>query len=235
MRLTKNTFEHPEWGTIAITRNPRARRIILRLRSDGIHITIPPFATKNDIERALAECAPKLLAHRPQHGQTIIDRNYSCYSDNFTFSIGEHDKRLFQLRSKGKENLLLCPTGTDYSSSKMQEWLRQVLKKAIAKAAKRTLPARLNALALQHGLEYNRCQVRDTHTRWGSCSSHGNISLSIYLILLPDRLIDYVLRHELCHTIHMNHGEGFWQQLDRLCQTDSKALRKELKNYRTGI
>ena len=110
--------------------------------------------------------------------------------------------------------------------------MRQAAKTALKKIAAKVLPARLHELAQEHGLSYSRCGVRDTRTKWGSCNSKGNISLSIYTALLPARLMDYILLHELCH---MNHGPQFWEFLDRLCGTDSKTMRQQLKAFKTTI
>ena len=101
--------------------------------------------------------------------------------------------------------------------------------------AQETLPTRLQTLAAQHNLHYKRVTLRDSRTRWGSCSSNGTISLNIQLVLLPTKLVDYVLLHELCHTIEMNHSERFWAKLDTLTNTDSRLLRKELKAYRCNM
>lgn len=235
MKLTKSIFEHHKWGTVILTRNPRARRIILRSRTDGIHITVPLFATKGDIERALDECAPKLRERQPQGETPIIDKDYIRESDNFTFRIEEHDKSIFQLKHNGREATLLCPAGTDYHNSAMQEWLQKVLTQAIVRRAKEILPPRLKRLADEKGFRYSRCTVRNVHSRWGSCNAKGNISLSIYLALLPDELIDYVLLHELCHTVEMNHSERFWALMDRVvAPAKAKELRKRLKGYTTG-
>jgi predicted metal-dependent hydrolase len=96
------------------------------------------------------------------------------------------------------------------------------------------LPPRLERLAKEKGFEYNRCTVRNVHSRWGSCNAQGNISLSIYLAQLPDDLIDYVLLHELCHTVEMNHSERFWALMDKAtAPAKAKDLRKKLKGYRT--
>ena len=235
MKLTKNIFEHHKWGTVILTRNPRARHIILRSRTDGIHITVPPLATKGDIERALDECAPKLRERQPQGETPIIDKDYTRESDNFTFRIKEHDKGIFQLKHNGREATLLCPAGTDYRCGTMQEWLQKVLTQAIARRAEEILPPRLKRLAEEKGFRYSRCTVRNVHSRWGSCNAKGNISLSIYLALLPNELIDYVLLHELCHTVEMNHGERFWALMDRVvAPAKAKELRKRLKGYTTG-
>jgi predicted metal-dependent hydrolase len=94
------------------------------------------------------------------------------------------------------------------------------------------LPALLADLAGLHGFVYKEVKIRKSKTRWGSCSSKGTISLSFYLMLLPQHLITYVLLHELCHTIQMNHSPAFWALLDEHTHGQAKPLRKELKQYK---
>ena len=232
MKLIKSIITHPQWGTIFVTRNPRARRIILRSRPDGIYVTAPTFATKNEIESAISHCVPKLMQRRPQGKAAAIDRSYKIESDNFTFRIEEHNAEVFQIKHKGKEALLLCPAGTDYNTEKMQGWLRKAETTALTHHAKVLLPQRLKALATEKGFKYERCTVRDVHSRWGSCNTKGSISLSIYLMLLPNELVDYVLLHELCHTIEMNHSDKFWALMDKVvAPAKAKELRKRLKEH----
>ena len=236
MKLTKSIMEHPQWGTIIVARNARARRIILRARPDGIHITVPTFAKQSDIERAIADCVPKLLQKKPQSMGSVIDREFRIESENFTFGIEEHAADAFQMKYCGKAVTLLCPTGTCYSCKKMQEWLRKAITTALTRRAKELLPPRLKALATEKGFTYNGCTVRNVHSRWGSCNTKKNISLSIYLAMLPNELIDYVLLHELCHTVEMNHSERFWALMDKVtAPAKAKELRKRLKTYRTCI
>ena len=236
MSLTKSIMEHPRWGTIIVARNARARRIVLRACPDGIRITVPIYANKSDIERAIDECVPKLLQKRPQSMGNVIDKDFRIESDNFIFCIEEHAADVFQLRYSGISATLLCPTGTCYSEKKMQEWLRKAVTTALARRAKELLPPRLKALATEKGFAYNGCTVRNVHSRWGSCNAKKNISLSIYLAMLPNELIDYVLLHELCHTVEMNHGDRFWALMDKVtAPAKAKELRKKLKTYRTNI
>lgn len=232
----KSIIEHPEWGRIIVARNARARHIIFRSRPDGIHVTVPTLATQSDIERAIKECVPKLLKKKPQAAATLIDRNYTIVAENFTFRTEEHTANVFQIRYSGKEAVLLCPAGTVYGEEKMQQWLRNAVITALTRRARQLLPPRLEALATAKGFTYNRCSVRNVHSRWGSCNTKGNISLSIYLALLPDELIDYVLLHELCHTVEMNHSERFWALMDKVtAPVKAKELRKRLKTYKTDI
>lgn len=98
-------------------------------------------------------------------------------------------------------------------------------------AAQRRLIDRLCELAAAHGFRFNRVTMRCQKTRWGSCSGLDNINLNVNLIFLPAHLQDYVLLHELSHLRHRNHGRQFWDELSRLCNTDAKALQKELGRH----
>ncbi len=59
-------------------------------------------------------------------------------------------------------------------------------------------------------IKYNRVTIRDQKTRWGSCSSKGNLNFNYRLALIPDHLADYVIVHEMCHILQLNHSQKFW-------------------------
>jgi Predicted metal-dependent hydrolase len=100
------------------------------------------------------------------------------------------------------------------------------------KKARAYLPLKLQQLAKEHGFTYTSLKIQRSRTRWGSCSSKKNINLSHFLMILPEHLIDYVILHELCHTIHMNHSPAFWTLLDTHTNNRSKELRKELRGFK---
>lgn len=230
--LKNNNFEHPEWGTIRICVNRRARRIIMRADEDGIRVTVPPYATYKDIERALAIHGDKLKEIQTRK-VNFIDHQYRKGEGRFRIEIQEYKADMFMWVHNEGTATLMCPEGTDYGSK--QEWLRKAITNIIHEEARRSLPQRLELLAEKHGFKYSNCSVRNSHSRWGSCSGRGNISLSIYLVLLTDEFIDYVLLHELCHTVEMNHGERFWAILDRVCGRSSKEIRRKLKKHTPDI
>ncbi|MFW2404415.1 MAG: M48 family metallopeptidase [Gammaproteobacteria bacterium] len=109
------------------------------------------------------------------------------------------------------------------------EKVRAGLKRWLARAARTTLVDRLNALSAQHRLPYTRATIRYQHSRWGSCSSRGTISLNARLMFLRPELVRCVLAHELCHTAHLNHGPRFWSLLDAV-EPDHRALHVDLNN-----
>ena len=78
-------------------------------------------------------------------------------------------------------------------------------------------------------VRYNRIAIRTQHTRWGSCSSKGNLNFNCLLGLTPPEVLDYVVVHELCHLIEMNHSKQFWNAVERTIP-DYKVHRKWLKD-----
>ena len=97
-------------------------------------------------------------------------------------------------------------------------------------AVRNFLIDRLNFLAQKYGFTYNRVFIRNQKTRWGSCSTRNNINLNVNLVRLPQKLIDYIIVHELVHTRVKNHGPRFWDQMDALL-VDAKKSDKELSAY----
>jgi len=83
----------------------------------------------------------------------------------------------------------------------------------LKKYAKKYLPPWLDNVSQQTGLKYQRISIRGQRTRWGSCSEQQSISLNYKLLFLPQRLVEHLLLHELCHTVHLDHSNQFWQLL----------------------
>lgn len=79
-----------------------------------------------------------------------------------------------------------------------------------------------------YGFEYNRISVRNQKTRWGSCSKKRNINFNYKMVFLPERLADYIVVHELCHTKELNHSKNFWSLVKEILP-DYNELRGEIK------
>jgi predicted metal-dependent hydrolase len=101
-------------------------------------------------------------------------------------------------------------------------------------AARSELALRARLLAPRIGRDVVRVSVRDTKSRWGSCSGNGNLSFSWRLILTPEQVMDYVVAHEVAHLAEMNHGPRFWRLVDRLSPGNA-APRAWLKRHRSRL
>ena len=89
-------------------------------------------------------------------------------------------------------------------------------------------PPRVKEYADKMGVTYGRITIRNQKTRWGSCSSVGNLNFNCLLMLIPEEVRDYVIIHELCHRKEMNHSPKFWAEVGKYCP-DYKTMEKRLK------
>lgn len=99
---------------------------------------------------------------------------------------------------------------------------------ALAEEALKVIPERVEYFAKVIGVTYGKITIRNQKTRWGSCSSKGNLNFNCLLMLAPPEVLDYVVVHELCHRKQMNHSKAFWSEVEKVLP-DYKEARKWLK------
>ena len=105
---------------------------------------------------------------------------------------------------------------------------------ALKKRGRELLPARTAIFAPLVGADYGRVSVRSQRTKWGSCSSTGNLSFNCLLLLCPPEVLDYAVVHELCHRLEMNHSARFWAQVERVLP-DYRERRKWLRDHGAAL
>ena len=88
----------------------------------------------------------------------------------------------------------------------------------------------IERFSAENPFKVSRVQVRPYRSRWGSCTQEGKISFHYKLSLLPELLAEYVVIHELCHTIHLNHSKDFWGLVEQCC-SEYKDRRRTLLQY----
>ena len=230
-----STLHDPELGSIVLRPDARARRLTFRMRDGRLHVSLPPGTPVVEVRKAVDQLRPRLKTMRGAGSLPLIDTDYRIDTDFFHLSLTEGTGSRFLARGEVDRLQIICPTDTDFRNAELQAWLRKVIVEVLRHRAKAILPPRLGELARRHGLAFRSVKINTGHTRWGSCSAGKDINLSCYLLLLPARLADYVLLHELAHTREMNHGPGFWALLDRLTDGQAQALRRELKQWHTVL
>lgn len=107
------------------------------------------------------------------------------------------------------------------------------LERLTALAREKLIP-RVQQWAERMGVTYGRITVRHQATRWGSCSSKGNLNFNCLIMLCPEQVMEYVIVHELCHRREMNHSKRFWSEVERYCK-DCRACREWLKNEGSAL
>ena len=97
--------------------------------------------------------------------------------------------------------------------------------KALADQALKIIPARVEYFARIIGVTYGNITIRNQKTRWGSCSSKGNLNFNCLLMLAPPEVLDYVVVHELCHRKQMNHSKEFWAEVEKAFPDYKKSIK----------
>ena len=161
----------------------------------------------------------------------MLDERSELQATTFRLHIFRTERSNFYMRLEDGVLYIACPNETRFEEEEVQSLLKSMLEKALRHEAKRLLPERITLLARQHGFMLTGVKINNSKTHWGSCTVKKSINLSQSLMLLPWHLVDYVLLHELCHTIEMNHSERFWKLMDKVTDNQAIRLRNELKSY----
>jgi len=221
-------FFDPELGKIVIIRNSRARRLIARRKADFIQLTVPSIYSLTKIKTLLDEIRPKLITLKPKP-VFLLDEDTRLQSITFQIKIERGNLQNYYSSLKNGILHIICPSTTIFTEEDTQIKIRSIIEKTLRFEAKHYLPQRINDLANEWGFKYTEVKINKSRTRWGSCSSRKSINLSLYCMFLPTHLADFVILHELCHTVEMNHGERFWKLLDSVTNNCAKQLTRELK------
>jgi predicted metal-dependent hydrolase len=227
----------PDLGTIEFLPSQRAKNINVRILSAGLRVSLPHRATQAEAMKFINSIREKLIIKQGQVSKGVeqcaifIDENTRLQTLTFVVEAKPTERENIYFTLKNSVLSIEFPHATNCSSKETQTHFWNGISYFLRKEAKRLLPNRTQQLADMHGFTFAGIKIQSSKSRWGSCSSSRGINLSLYLMLLPAHLIDYVLLHELCHTKEMNHGDNFWRWMDKVTDNKSKALRAELKGY----
>lgn len=229
-----NPLQMPLWSSrdpehgwhVRISR--RARRMSMRVFPGGrVEVVVPPGVGIPAVERFVSQnrewaerrarefamLAPHARERRPQRIElALLGRGWT---------VQYHPAPRAGCSDAGDDSLIVrTASATDAEVSRvLVRWLSAV--------ASTELGARLDALAVETGIDYARMMLRRQRTRWGSCSSTGSISLNLCLMFQPPEVVRYLMIHELCHRRHMNHSARYWRLVESF-EPDWRSLDAEL-------
>ncbi|WP_421701254.1 M48 family metallopeptidase [Aliiroseovarius sp.] len=194
---------------VVLKPSPRARRLSLRVsRLDGrVTMSVPRGASRREAVRFAQERADWIRGHladrpvdlRPQPGGTVLfeGREVSLVA------AGGRSAKL------AGEEIHLPLSAPEKTGARLAALFKALARDRLAVASDR--------YAAQVGRSYTGLTLRDTRSRWGSCSSRGGLMYSWRLIMAPPAVLDYVAAHEVAHLVHMDHSPAFWAQVERIC------------------
>lgn len=190
---------------VVVRRSARARRISLRVsRLDGrVTLTLPKGVQERegiDFVREKATWLRKQLAERP--GKVQVGLGGEVLLEGRLLRVVPGAGR--QVRVCGGE--IAVPGHPERVRARVQAYLKTLARERLVAASDR--------YAVRLGRPYTRLTLRDTRSRWGSCSSQGALMYSWRLIMAPASVLEYVAGHEIAHLQEMNHGAGFWQLVE---------------------
>ena len=229
---TKRIVKDDDFGKIIIRTRSTARNITLRTKPDGLYITVPPYCNTSRIMAVVEQSRKQLLEHWEKQEPQVFGPDYQLNAPCFRLHLEPSELTYFCVKIDDGEVRLLYPKDTDFSSKTAHQLIKGGIIRALKMVASEFLPPLLDVWAERFDLTYKRVKISGSRGRWGSCSSAKSINLSCYLMLLPPHLMDYVILHELTHTLEMNHGPAFREKLNSFTGNQALALRKELSNFR---
>ncbi|HSX53413.1 MAG TPA: SprT family zinc-dependent metalloprotease [Patescibacteria group bacterium] len=226
-------LEVPGVGTVKLYKRRDARALKITIAHDNhIRVTLPmwlPYRAGLEFVKIKQDW---IATHRRTQN-VLLEGQLIGKSHRLRFVAAEYAPTQSTRVTTQEIRIMLAPN-TQSSSPGAQQLAKQASIKALRQEAEALLPIRLKQLATQYGFEYKSVSIKQLKARWGSCSHQQHISLSLFLMLLPWPLIDYVLLHELTHTKALNHGKDFWDILLR-CQPKAKELRRELRAHQPSL
>lgn len=206
--------------SILLKTSARARRLSLRVsRLDGrVTMTVPRGVRRREVEAFANEKADWIrrhLASRPEETRALPGEVLPFLGrDRLITPAPGRAVRL-------EDDAFLVPDSRpELTPVRLEAFLKHAARARLAEAS--------DHYARAIGRPYGRLTLRDTRSRWGSCSSEGNLMYSWRLIMAPPEVLAYVAAHEVAHLVHMDHSDRFWGLVGEMCP-DHKALRRWLR------
>jgi predicted metal-dependent hydrolase len=212
---------------VTLRLNPRARRLIVKVHPSTGEVTVVA-PSRRSLEGALAfarsetDWIRKRLARVPKPVPLGIGERVPFRGELHHIVEGEKGRAPVWADEEDGEPVILVSGRREHASRRILDFLKR--------EARKTLDARTAFYADRLGIKPRRITVRDTASRWGSCSAQRTLSFSWRLILAPDFVLDYVVAHEVAHMKEMNHSPRFWQLVE-LLGADVKRAQRWLSDH----
>lgn len=216
---------------VTLRLNPRARRLIVKVNPSTGEVTVVAPSRRAlegalDFARSESDWIGKRLARVPKPVALDLGERIPLRGELHLLVEGERGRAPVWTDEEDGDPVILVSGHAEHAPRRILDFLKR--------QARKTLEARTAIYAERVGIKPRRITVRDTASRWGSCSAQRCLSFSWRLILAPDFVLDYVVAHEVAHLREMNHSPRFWKLVE-LLGTDVKRAQRWLSEYGTML
>lgn len=231
--MAQKTVWLPEIGELVLSKRRGTKNIRLSIGPTGrARVGLPAWAPYSAGISFAKSRADWIKQHKLAHPPTeLIDGSMIGKSNRLQYI---YNQSVSKTTTRLMPGVVKVTSDLAFSNPAVQKKSVQAAERALKKEAQYLLPQRLAVLAAKHGLSYKSVHIKKLSSRWGSCSGDKVIALNYFLMQLPWQMIDYVLVHELVHTIHLNHSQKFWTDFEKF-YPGAKQIRQQMKNYRPAI
>ncbi len=223
-----------EITNIQFVRNNNSKRYIIRILHDqSVRVTIPQYGSQRKAEQFLNDNID-ILKNKLIKQETIFELNQSYQSKYYQLKI--LPTKFSNNTDVINNNIVIRVSSDKHIRDKInQDYIKNIFEQTLRKEAQLYIPKKTMEYANQYQLKVSNIKINSAKTRWGSCSSENSLNFSLFLMQLPYELINYIILHELSHTIHKNHSKDFYNLLNKLTERQHPFLNKKLKNFYPNI
>ena len=238
--MSSKKIEIPDIGSIQFYKSRRAKHIGITIKPfRGVRVSVPMRISFAEAEYVVKNKIDWIQKHqqrikRAEENRTIFDESTDFSTKNHKLKISKSYYKEINAKISDDEINVYYPEYLGVKHISVQLFIRNVIEETLRKEAKQFIPARVNELAAKYNFKYNKVFIKNIKSRWGSCSKKGNLNFSLHLMQLPEDLVDYIILHELVHTVEHNHSKKFWAELNKI-YGNAKIIDRKLNNYRIGI
>ncbi len=229
--MASKTIYFDDIGDVAFTKRRDAKNIKIRIVGSRVRVSLPTWAPYSSAISYIKQRTDWINQNRKQEA---LLRDGTSFGKDLRLAVKSTVSS--RISSKYNDGILTVniPINKDIGSDYVQHKIKERLVKILQMQAEQLLVPRVRQLAKTGDFDVNRIDVRKLRSRWGSCTNEKNMTLNLFLIQLPWQLIDYVIYHELAHTVHMNHGSQFWLLVERHVP-NYKLIRKQMTSYSPDV
>jgi len=226
-------------GEILFKKNRKFKHLSVRIAPKGVWVNVPSGTTYKEA-----------IGFARHNKQWIIDnkaklkskeQKQTVFTPELIFKTRFHQLKLiasdvnnYSAKLSNGSLEIKYPFNILIQNAELQTFIQNSILETLHRESNYYLPIRIKELAEYGGFLYKSIKIKNTRSRWGSCSHDNRINLNMHLMRLPNELCDMVILHELCHTEVKNHSKEFYQLLELHCPELTRK-RKEIKKYSTTI